>query len=262
MDIATAQRLNDLTSTFYQEVEASFSATRQAPWQGWERVCTHAKETLREPLRVLDLACGNLRFERYLATRFNDVRVWAADNCDALAQEASSTPAPPTQDPPDALTQDPPDAPPSAPQHIAFQHIDLIQTLLDGHDLSARLDAPPCDLAVCFGFMHHVALPDHRFRVLQTLVDHTRPGGLVALSFWQFARSPRILAKAQPLADKGDYLLGWQNRTDVCRYCHSFEDEEVDALIASLGPRAQEVARFWDDGKHRNLNRYTILHIT
>ena len=250
MDLQTARRLSDLTTTFYAHVSASFSATRQAPWPGWQRVAelawgeepaaSGAGTTRRDTgtssaddtYRVLDLACGNLRFARFAQRQRAHVRVWAVDNCDELAVANSD---------------------------VCYQHLDLAHTLLGGRDLSQALAAPPCDLCVCFGFMHHVPLPQHRAAVLRALVDHAAPGGLVAVSFWQFERDPRIMAKAEPLADKGDYLLGWQGRHDVRRYCHSFDEGEINELARAVEPLAHEVERFSADGKSGDLNRYVVL---
>jgi SAM-dependent methyltransferase len=275
MDLQTARRLSDLTTTFYAHVGASFSATRQAPWPGWQRIAelawgrddadgrgaadgrgdaaekdhmagrhdagekddTAGRHDAGE--RVLDLACGNLRFARFARSRCPDARVWAVDNCDDLASAYAGTDA--------------------QERYVQFQHLDIARTLLDGQDLSAALEAPACDLCVCFGFMHHVPLPQHRADVLHALVDHAAPGGIVAVSFWQFERDARIMAKAQPLADKGDYLLGWQGRRDVQRYCHSFCEEEVDSLASAVAKQAREVDRFSADGKSGDLNRYVVL---
>lgn len=63
-----ALRLCALTGEFYRANAESFSQTRQSPWQGWVRLLEVVEAASgQEPLRVLDLACGNLRFERYLA---------------------------------------------------------------------------------------------------------------------------------------------------------------------------------------------------
>ena len=102
MDMQEARRLSDITNEFYRTVHASFSATRQSPWAGWERV---AEVTFPDAdggaagggtaggsraFDVLDLACGNLRFERFLAGLVPDARVWAVDICDELAALASA----------------------------------------------------------------------------------------------------------------------------------------------------------------------------
>ena len=186
--------------------------------------------------KVLDLACGNLRFERYLMRDEPNLQAWAVDNCVSLAQV-------------------------SEPSNVTFQELDIVNTLLSGRDLCAAIAAPLCDLSVCFGFLHHVAMPEHRQAVLRALVEHTRSGGLVAVSLWQLEKSPRILAKARPLEDKGDYLLGWQNQTNVWRYCHSFSEHEVDLLALGVSDVAREVARFSADGKTDDLNRYILLQV-
>lgn len=189
---------------------------------------------------VLDLACGNLRFAHFAQGRCPNVRIWAVDNCDELAVLEPS---------------------------VHYQHLDIANALLDGQDLHTAIDAPPCDLCVCFGFMHHIPVPRHRAQVLRALARHTTPSGLIAVSFWQFEKDPRIMAKAQPLAHnagcaKGDYLLGWQGRTDVQRYCHSFEEEELDALTQHIAPLAVEIDRFSADGKSGDLNRYLVFRRT
>ena len=236
MDLQTAKELNDLTTDFYARVGESFSATRQHPWKGWNRIRELA-HAYGPRLTLLDLACGNLRFEHFLSSEHPRLHAWAIDHDKALAQAdgAESFPC------------------------VTFVPLDILGTLLSGESLTDALPVPPCDMSVCFGFMHHVAFPQHRAAVLRALVEHTKPGGIVVTSFWQFARSPRILAKAQPLPDVGDYLLGWQDRTDVHRYCHSYADDEIDELVASLNGDVHVVERFQADGKTNNLNCYVVL---
>ena len=251
MDDKTAQTLSQLTRKFYEEVATSFSATREAPWQGWRRVADEVGPLADgASLKILDLACGNLRFERFLADSFPHAHLdaFACDECDSLAAVADTP----------GIT-------------VHYQHLDVMEALYAGSDLSELLDVWGCDLAASFGFMHHVPEPKYRKDILNALVDAVRPGGLIALSFWQLSHSPRLLKKAREVTawaseqwgleglDKGDYLLGWQNRSDVLRYCHDFTEGEVDALVAATSPAACEVARYSADGKGGNLNRYLIL---
>ena len=95
------------------------------------------------------------------------------------------------------------------------------------------------------------------------------------MSFWRFLDDERLARKAHEATararielarafdwtrlDAGDRLLGWQDRTDVFRYAHSFSDAEIDALIASLGDRAELIARFRSDGRSDALNEYIVL---
>ncbi|MBR3224658.1 MAG: class I SAM-dependent methyltransferase [Atopobiaceae bacterium] len=242
MDLQTARRLNDLNTAFYAHAYASFDATRQAPWPGWERVHdamrTQGMPEGERELRVLDLACGNLRFARFLADRYPRLRVWGVDNCAPLALASV----------------------PHNSCDVSVQDLDITGALFDNRDLASEIEAPPCDLSVCFGFLHHVAMPCHRLQVVRALVRHTCPGGLVAVSLWQLEKSPRILAKAQPLDDPGDYLLGWQNDPGAQRYCHSFSEDEVDEL-AKASSHATEIARYSADGKSGDLNRYLVLQV-
>ena len=251
MDDKTAQMLSQLTREFYGEVASSFSVTREAPWQGWQRVVSMMEmPSAGASLKVLDLACGNLRFERFLASSFPGVHIdaYAYDECDQLVGAADI-----------------------ADTVVHFSHLDVAEELFSHADLSSELGVRECDLAACFGFMHHLPLPAQRESVLKALVGAVQPGGLVAVSFWQLSHSARLLAKAKAVTAlasdelgieglaQGDYLLGWQDRTDVLRYCHDFSEEEIDALAAAVSPAAHEVARFSADGKEGNLNRYLLL---
>lgn len=244
MDTLIAQKMSQLTSDFYAHVSASFSATRQAPWQGWEQLLDVLCLQPEASLSVLDLACGNLRFERFLLERGVAPRVWACDSCDELVDTGMAV-----------LRAQAPEV------GVSYQHLDIAHTLFSGQPLADALDAPLCDLCVSFGFMHHVTLVQQRQQVLHALLDHTVVGGHVVVSFWQFALSERLMAKARPVpgGDAGDYLLGWQDEAGVARYCHSYAESEIDALAASCGPQTRELARFSADGREGRLNRYLVL---
>lgn len=267
MDTTTMQALIALNTAFYREQAESFSSTRETPWLGWRRLIPFlragmlkAEVAAHEPtMSVLDVACGNLRFERFLTQELPAVRFrfHAVDNCGELASGAHGLPG------------------------LAFHELDVLQRLLAQNDEAAaqatQLDAlPSCDFVGCFGFMHHVPSFELRARLLRLLVECARPGGFIAVSFWQFMHDARLARKAvdaeraartrpELLAlnlqelERDDHLLGWQN-TDALRYCHHFEDEEVNRLIAALpAGTAHEVCRYTADGRSGDLNRYVIL---
>lgn len=73
-----------ITRTFYEEHAPSFSATRQDGWEGWKRLVSHLSEPC---LSVADIACGNLRFERFLADAGFTGRAFGVDGCSALLAE-------------------------------------------------------------------------------------------------------------------------------------------------------------------------------
>ncbi len=289
LDETLALRLCELTSEFYRANAASFSQTRQSPWQGWERVLAAAglagsdgaappvvlravyadgyAQRLNEvgktdeaydeldtaPLRVLDVACGNLRFERYLAERVgaNRLECFAVDNCDPLvdqAQEAEGLPP------------------------VSFQNLNVIDELAAG-TLAGSLEVPDasCDLAVAFGFMHHVPREAWRAALLRALAAKVRPGGHVAVSFWRFLNSEKLAKKAFATTDAAcaelgipalppnDFLLGWQDTSGRYRYCHHFDEPEIERLLVAVADVAQPTARFAADGKTGNLNEYVVL---
>ena len=288
VDSRTKKTLVELTNEFYASVADSFSETRSAPWQGWSRVvdcvtdtlgkepgareevaleravCSVQESSVQEselgvasasarPLRVLDIGCGNLRFEKYLSARGVPFEATCVDNCEALMREGLGDVSPT-----------------SGAVHLV--QADVMQPLMDGLDVKMGLGLLPdsFDVAVAFGFLHHIPESDCRERLVKSLGSLIRPGGLVAVSFWQFERDDRILAKAQATTEvarstfaletleKGDYLLGWQRDESVFRYCHSFSEEEISDLSERLSPDVREVLRFSADGKSGDLNRYVI----
>lgn len=273
MDRETVRALNELNAVFYRTHAASFSATRRAAWHGWERLlalpemqtplgggsplptgAADADAPQAETLVVLDVACGNLRFEKFLAERTgaHPLHIYAVDNCPDLAEGA----------PDDVL-------PPRC--RLCFQNLDVVDALIEGSAASG-LEAPQAHLAVSFGFMHHIPGAQVREVFLAALLSCLRPGGVAAVSLWRFMDDPRLAAKARaitaPFADarnlaleKNDYLLGWQDDTDIVRYCHHFCEEEIARLadVAATRAGAQLANRFEADGKSGRLNTYLVF---
>lgn len=254
MDTTTAQALIALNNRFYRDHAASFSATRSAPWEGWKRLGSILRErgwvgaTAPQTRLVFDMASGNLRFEHFLSTAFPgiDFEFHAVDNCAALAEHGQN----------DRIA-------------CRFHQCDILDTLASSN---AKIPGcSRCDLSVSFGFMHHVPSAYLRHRVFEALIEHARVGGLIVLSFWQFMNDTRLAAKAlkadEALAmdidisqlEPNDHFLGWQSDPSPLRYCHHFDEREIDELVASVGTRAREVTRYSSDGSSGTLNRYLVL---
>ena len=243
MNRETANILNDTTTAFYAAQAASFSATRQSAWPGWQRL----KNLPNYPLiwQVLDVACGNGRFRQFLQQEMPQVQVAyrGVDSCAPLAGGE-------------------------------VEQRDIVTELLDG---SFDLGKQEVDLTVCFGFFHHVPGAEARQRLLRTLCAATKPGGLVALSLWRFMDEPGLAAKAQASTvralghfacqgvslelDENDYLLGWQTQQKYFRYAHHFTEAEADALVAAAAPLAALEDRFLADGRTGALNEYLVFRV-
>jgi SAM-dependent methyltransferase len=252
MDAATAAKLRIINNSFYRLHGASFSQTRQAPWAGWRRCLEYITALAGSgPLSVLDLACGNLRFASFLqdALPATPLAYFGVDDCDELLR----------------------------PCGIEFQNLDLLHELENDVSLSESLNAPTCDLAVCFGFMHHVPTHAQRLAVLSALLDKTRIGGIAIVTFWRFmenasmaarAAADRAMALRDPCVrdiasklDDADCLLGWQGIPGAWRYCHSFSDAETDGLLEAIADRATLLSQFLSDGRSDDLNCYAILRV-
>lgn len=248
MDGRTEEILNELTQSFYRSCAASFSATREHPWHGWQRVLELLPAPCPERLSLLDLACGNMRFERYLEqTRpASRIKAYLVDSCAPLLSSAH----------PLACTE----------------ARSFVRDLL-GAPGPERIPAqiPACDLSVCFGFMHHVPGKRKRIELLTELLGRTTAQGLCALSFWQFEKDERLSRKADVATraclaaypelqlEQGDRLLGWKGEQGVYRYCHSFSDEELSSMALQVEGQAELIATYEADGKAGNLNRYLVF---
>ena len=266
MDDRCARWLNGLNRDFYRREHESFSATRGSGWPGWRQVVELAQPVLgcadSDCARVLDVACGNLRFERFVADELPGVTFeWhTVDNCAQLL-----TPEPRTI-------------------HVDMDVVDellnrcLGETPCDAHDVLCFVDEP-VDLAVCFGFFHHVPGAQARGLLLKSLVASLRPGGMAAVSLWRFADDallgPKSLAAHERCVaelresgagdvldglEEGDFILGWQGQAGVYRYCHSFSEDDIHSLLTCINGEANLVGRFEGDGHSRRLNTYLVLH--
>lgn len=248
MDAQTARQLNRLNGAFYARASASFSETRNSAWEGWRRVLDELPDVRGEALFLLDIACGNLRFERFLSEEHIAFEAWCVDGCPDLMQLGCAG---------------------IGAANCHLQHLDVGEVLLCDGGLPLALEAPLCDVAVVFGFMHHLPMFGQRQGLMEACVEQLRPGGMAVLSFWQFAKSEKLRAKAEQTTSlacdelgltglgEGDYLLGWQQTSGLYRYCHHFTEDEIDELVHACS--AQEIKRFSADGKTHDLNRYVVL---
>ena len=259
MDPEFAQDICELNNHFYRTWANSFSDTRHNAWPGWIRCLEESGLTSQPhpdqlPLHVLDVACGNLRFESHLARSMPNavIEVQALDACNELAQSSIQLPS---------------------NAFASFTHCDVMEELQSGTLADALRFDTWADLSVSFGFLHHIPLPEWRETFLQTLIRATKPGGFSCVSLWRFLTDEGLAAKAKTstasgIAElgypeeqfgKGDCLLGWRNEAGAYRYCHSFSDEEIDDLASAIADEACLKARFQADGRTGTLNEYLVF---
>lgn len=287
MNTETARFLNELNRRFYDACAPSFSDTRGAAWPGW-RGCLDALLAGRGDgagsacceagaeegaLRVLDVACGNLRFESFLTDELGkrSFAACAVDACEPLARAGAEAFGLPVRFGGAGDRPLPADRLPAG--ETLFLPRDIVPCVLEGRQLGFS----GFDAAVCFGFFHHVPGRQARIGLLDQLCATVRPGGVVAVSLWRFLEDGRLARKArETLAraridlagafdwealEEGDGFLGWQERSGVYRYAHSFSDGDIAALIDGAPSRAQLIARFRADGRSGDLNDYLVFRI-
>lgn len=252
MDQALTRRLAAVTEAFYAAEAASFSGTRQSAWEGWRRVAELLSAEDKRELRVADIASGNLRFGRFLGEALPDMHIAyeAVDSCQPLMDEGRL---------------------PGNVTSTCYVH-DIVESLLDGEDALPQ-GLGPADCVACFGFLHHVPGMELRLHLVQGLVGAAAPGGIIALALWRFAEDPARAKKAEATTDEacqelgiardgldsGDYLLGWQGKPGIWRFCHSFTGEEAQALARAVSSQASVLDCYLADGKTHDQNRYLVF---
>lgn len=234
----TRRALRAVDQAFYRDHAHTFAATRTRPWSAFSRIvgATHGNA-----LTVLDAGCGNGRFAQALVDM--DARVERYVGVDESAPLLRAA---------EGLT-------------LPFPSDFVLADLLEAGQRT-WFEAS-YSLVVCLGVLHHVPFASERQRLVQRLSDALVPGGILALSFFRFERSQRIVGRllhpsqgvstAVPLElEPGDYLMPF-GHTGAARYCHMFDDAELDHLAAS--PTLQLLDRFSPPEGTDRLNEYLLL---
>ena len=175
--------LNHLNATFYHENSESFDRTRQSAWPGWERVVKELKSNGNlDVFRLLDVACGNMRFEKYLLECLPDIKLQAicVDSCDELAISIDG---------------------------CEYRNCDIVCNLASGTPLDSFWDHN-YDMVVSFGFFHHIPSAQLRLRLLEELVAATKPNGLVEIQSLTEVRKKALSNKISNIMSAKTFALG------------------------------------------------------
>ncbi len=248
----TAAALQRINHAFYERHAEAFSATRERPWAGWERVLEVVEAGTGSGRRsVLDLGCGNGRFAMFLERRWRrPFDYLGVDGSRGLLEIARSRY--------------------EGASSRRFEQLDLI-------DRGLPAAHEPFDLVVAFGLLHHLPGFENRRRLLAAAAPLVAPAGFLAVSFWQFGEEERFRSRVVPwveynrtapapidpaTVEDGDALLAWGEGGEAgeslpVRYCHWTRPEEADRLLDGLGLDA--LASFRADGDSGELNLYRVL---
>lgn len=253
MKKSTIDRLNKLNQEFYNQVAENFHETRAQAWAGWEQLLQldllqTAKEN-KTNLFVLDLGCGNGRFAQFLQKNQLNIRYLGIDANQKLLnlglQQADFQ---------------------AKPDDWRLEEFDVIQDLLEAGENGGGMDFGQFDVAVAFGFLHHLPSFWLRQKFLKLMAKQIDVGGLVIVTAWRFDRDENLLKRQKSLTEIGiekdeieadDYLLDWQRGTKATRYCHLVKLAEMEKLMEGSGLTL--IKTFSADGKSGNLNDYYIF---
>jgi len=192
------------------------------------------------------VGCGNGRFGWFLAGQQPELRYLGLDTSAELLEIARSR------------------GPIGAGAEL--RQLDVVE-----QDLDACLGERRFSLVALMGLLHHVPSAERRRALLRALAGRLRPGGLLALTSWQFEAYQRFRDRivaweaynreaAAPIdpaqLEPGDYLLRW-GRGARLRYCHFADEDETHALLAPLP--CQTLASYRADGREGNFNHYVVL---
>ncbi len=251
--------LNQLNQDFYTQISEDFSASRNFSWQGWAEIIKHLPK--KENLKVLDIACGNGRFVKFLKHNLHgSFSYLGLDNSKNLLRIAQ-----------DKFKEQ------------QFELFDLIKNYLKNEKVIFNTQEK-FDLIVSFGLSHHLPSFEFREEFLQSLKNKLNKNGLIVISNWQFATEQNRFQKNtlnwkkiiknskinlwQKIKllflllnlEKNDFLLDWrkgEKANQVFRYCHHISEKEMIELIEKSG--LVVVDKFFADGKSRQLNQYFLL---
>jgi hypothetical protein len=129
------------------------------------------------------------------------------------------------------------------------------------------LPEAPFDWALAFAVFHHLPGKALRSRVLREIAGHVRPSGRVAISNWQFSRSPRLMSRVADWAqaglsgeevEAGDTLLTWERGgRNGLRYVHLLDEAEARQMADDAGLRV--IDTFKADGVSGDLSDYVVM---
>ena len=96
---------------------------------------------------------------------------------------------------------------------------------------------------------------EHGERIPLTMAGHDSKKGTIDLIYAAVGRTTMLMDQLE----EGDYLLGWNDAPGTYRYCHSFDDSEIESLIAGVASNAHLVNRFRADGRANDSNEYLVF---
>jgi len=239
VDAELVSKLVNLNRDFYTAFAARFSATRTAPWPGFTRLLPY----LPDGCRILDIGCGNGRMACFLDRERRGIVYLGLDFSPQMLALARAATA-----------------------QLSNVAADFYLADITHPGWATALREQRFDAVLALAVLQHIPSFELRLDIVRQAGALLRPGGIFAMSNWQFLSSERLRKKIVPMGvdqrdlERGDYLLDWRRGGVGYRYCHLVDEEEVAALAAGAG--LELVESFYADGREGNLNLYGVLRVS
>ncbi|MCS6844231.1 MAG: class I SAM-dependent methyltransferase [Caldilineales bacterium] len=239
MEPSVVRRLLDLNQEFYGRLGAAFSQTRGPHQAGLRQLLPY----LPAAGSLLDVGCGNGRLAEVLDRAGRCLRYVGVDASEPLlaaAQARAST--------------------------LRCVQATLLKLDITNEDWRLALPLSQYDGIALLAVLHHLPGWALRRRLMQDLAGLMAPGGMLAVSTWQFLESPRLQRRLVPWeavgltpadVDPGDYLLDWRQGGYGLRYCRLINEAELLRLAAEVGLAVSTTFRA--DGAEGTLNLFAVL---
>jgi tRNA (uracil-5-)-methyltransferase TRM9 len=235
MDIYTINKIISLNNSFYNSIANEFSNSRQYPFKGWTRIndiIKHKYDTM--PFTILDLGCGNGRYLESLHKSALNPKYTGIDSNDTLLQIASE-------------------------RYCDNNAVFINENILNLTQASVQLDK--YDIVCSYGVTHHIPSEQLRNDWLTKLTNLVKDRGLIILSFWNFDKSKALKNELQKDLEENDYILGWDNKPDILRYCHYFTSQELDNIQRMMQKKGfKTLEKFEDEISKNKSSTYVIFN--
>jgi SAM-dependent methyltransferase len=210
--------INKLNQEFYKKHEESFSRSRDMNfWEGFKE----SIKFITPSTAILDLGCGNARFLEFLLQKnisFKDYT--GVDSSKGFIDQ----------------------------NIIKYPQGNFhTQDILEYENF---LNLPKSNFILVYGVTHHLPSKEFRknwFEKLQNLVEDN---GVLVLSFWNFdfKKSVDFTPSDYKLEDN-DYFLGWRGDFSTLRFCHFYDNKEIEEIKEILN-RFYILKEFDSDSNH------------
>ena len=237
-------------STFYNTHAASFSATRQAPWQGWYQLLPLLQK--RTHLRVLDIGAGNGRFYDFLIKNsppnLHELEYVALEPSQELINIAKAR----------IRSQQKENTLKNTTVHFIKTSFPINNLLISSaFDEQYKILTIGFNLIVAFGVFHHIETSSQRVEFLTQMKTLLTDDGIGVVTLWEIKKHPTFTKRVVRNLGNNNYILNWQNDDTAQRFYHYITQTEEERLVEQS--KINIINSFYADGKSKNLNKYLIF---